>query len=537
MPQHLANAGRHPRRSGPQWILALAATVFLAAPASAVEAPPSYVTEWALTGLPGVPAFPYHGTVNQQGNLYVAQVSPQRVTVYDGAGTLQFAWEVGNFGCAALAIGVAVDAANNAYVTDLSCNRVQKYDANRQFVTLWGGKGSTDGKFERTAGVALDLQGNVLVVDMFNHRIQKFSPDGTFLSKWGSLGSAPGQFDTPTAIGVATDGKVYVLDSINQRVQVFDEAGNFISAFGEPATALTQPWGMALDALNNVYVADTGGDRVVKFDSQGAVLTKWGGSGRGPGQFVQPHGVAVDAAGNVYVMDSGNARVQKFAPSQAVIVALVVEPRTINIQGGGKWVLAHIEPSAPYTPADISVASLSMNGVAVDPAAPVDIGDWNGNGVADLTVRFLKSAIVATASPGAQTLALTLTGSIGGASLLGSDVVRLVNGLAALGSDRVAQAFDAPGAENTLALRGVTPNPATAGGGLVVRLSLPRATPARLEVIDLGGRRVLREDLAGLGQGAHQIALGGTRRLQPGVYWVRLTQGEEWRQARFAVVQ
>lgn len=147
----------------------------------------------------------------------------------------------------------------------------------------------------------------------------------------------------------------------------------------------------------------------------------------------------------------------------------------------------------------------------------------------DLTVRLLRTAIVATATPGAKELALTLTGTIGGVSLIGADVVKLVNGVATFGSDRVMQVYGASGEEIALAIRGVTPNPATAGGGLTVRLTLAGEALASLDVLDLSGRRVLRQDLAGLGRGTHQFALAGARRLAPGVYWMRLTQGEESR--------
>ncbi|MBF0537156.1 MAG: DUF1566 domain-containing protein [Nitrospirae bacterium] len=66
------------------------------------------------------------------------------------------------------------------------------------------------------------------------------------------------------------------------------------------------------------YVADPANNRIQKFSSSGAFITKWGSSGSGDGQFNSPYGVAVDTSGNVYVADNGNNRIQKFAPATTV---------------------------------------------------------------------------------------------------------------------------------------------------------------------------------------------------------------------------
>jgi hypothetical protein len=70
-----------------------------------------------------------------------------------------------------------------------------------------------------------------------------------------------------------------------------------------------------------------------------------------------------------------------------------------------------------------------------------------------------------------------------------------------------------------------------------VSLALPRAGGAALELIDVGGRRLERRELAALGPGRHEVTMGQGPRLAPGVYWRRLTQGVEARSARVAVVR
>jgi hypothetical protein len=75
-----------------------------------------------------------------------------------------------------------------------------------------------------------------------------------------------------------------------------------------------------------------------------------------------------------------------------------------------------------------------------------------------------------------------------------------------------------------LQLRGAWPNPAS--GRLTIGFTLPNGAPARLELIDLAGRRVLSRDVGALGAGAHQLDLSReAAALRPGVYSIRLTQG------------
>jgi hypothetical protein len=70
-----------------------------------------------------------------------------------------------------------------------------------------------------------------------------------------------------------------------------------------------------------------------------------------------------------------------------------------------------------------------------------------------------------------------------------------------------------------------------------VGLTLPDALGARLDVIDLAGRRVASRDLAGLGPGRHVVPLDETASLAPGVYTLRLASGGTVRMARLCVVR
>jgi DNA-binding beta-propeller fold protein YncE len=121
---------------------------------------------------------------------------------------------------------------------------------------------------------------------MGNHRIQKFDTSTNvlpqLLTKWGG-GLGPGHASDPRA----------------------QEPGQFRS-----------PWGIVVDGQGDVFVSDTGNQRIQKFDREGNFITQWGGFGNGDGQFNFPYGVAVDARGSVFVVDSANTRVQQFMPAE-----------------------------------------------------------------------------------------------------------------------------------------------------------------------------------------------------------------------------
>jgi hypothetical protein len=90
-----------------------------------------------------------------------------------------------------------------------------------------------------------------------------------------------------------------------------------------------------------------------------------------------------------------------------------------------------------------------------------------------------------------------------------------------------------PGATTAFALRGVQPNPVM--DRLVVAFSLSSGDPARLELMDLAGRRVLERQVGSLGAGTHRLDLGGAREFAPGMYFLRLAQGSRSQTARVVI--
>ncbi|OGO50108.1 MAG: hypothetical protein A2148_07295 [Chloroflexi bacterium RBG_16_68_14] len=187
-------------------------------------------------------------------------------------------------------------------------------------LTVIGSAGSEAGQFSQPADLALDAQGNLYVVDTLNHRIQKFTSDGEVLTL-GKAGTGEGQFanprsaeyevdDGPWGIAVDAEGNIYVADTWNHRIQKFSPDLEFILEWG--AGDFFGPRDVAIDSEGNVLVADTGNKRVVKYTPEGQLIQVYGKAGDDAGDFIEPSGISVAPNGHIYVADFWNQRIQHF---------------------------------------------------------------------------------------------------------------------------------------------------------------------------------------------------------------------------------
>jgi DNA-binding beta-propeller fold protein YncE len=223
---------------------------------------------------------------------------------------------------------VAVDAQGDVYVADQLSYEVQKFTASGEFVTEWGSYGGGHGQFGPIAGLATDAAGNVYVVDSSHNRIEKFDSDGNFITSWGHRGSELGEFKfgssqnytQPPGGGIAVAGDhVYVADSGNDRIERFNlEGGEAMEwgSYGPGPGQFSYPRGVAANE-SEVLVSDDDNHRIEKFSPEGEYESSVGSYGSGPGQFGYPYGVALDAAGDVYVADDINDRIVKLTPRLA----------------------------------------------------------------------------------------------------------------------------------------------------------------------------------------------------------------------------
>ncbi|MEC3979950.1 NHL repeat-containing protein [Amycolatopsis sp. H20-H5] len=156
-----------------------------------------------------------------------------------------------------------------------------------------------------------------------------------FRDAFGCEGRGPGQFAAPSGITVDARGQVWVADTGNDRVQAFSRDGRLVRVL---AGRLKAPQAVAVDGGGNVYVADTGNNRVAQY-------AWWGGFVRefGAGKLDNPRGVAVDAAGRLVVSDTGHQRIARYDTRTGAELAAITEkvssPQGITPDGaGGFWV-------------------------------------------------------------------------------------------------------------------------------------------------------------------------------------------------------
>jgi DNA-binding beta-propeller fold protein YncE len=183
-------------------------------------------------------------------------------------------------------VGVAIDTTNRLlYVVDTQQDQVIVYDADslkllRRIGT--GGKNhflTTPGDFGAPQGVAVDNDGNVYVTDTLNNRVEIFDADGNFISLFGKHGDGPGYFARPKGIAVDADGHIWVADEMEDRLQVFNREGQLLTYIGTGHGELPGQFkalvGVAVDKQNRVFTTEQYPGRMQMFryvtDAEAAV--------------------------------------------------------------------------------------------------------------------------------------------------------------------------------------------------------------------------------------------------------------------------
>ncbi len=230
---------------------------------------------------------------------------------------------------------LAVDqSSGDVYVGDSANNRVEKFDAEGNFILAFGKEVDKTKVEEKEAGEPVTEAEEDICAATSGDICQAGTVDA---------GTGEGAFNNPSALAVdPTDGDVYVSDREAQLIERFDSEGNFLSQFAAPTdAALRGGNALAVDSSGDVYLADGNGEChcVLKFTSSGNPDPT--NPQIGSGVLESAFALAIDTSDNLYVADAGTGFVAKFAPDASLIAAafapgsagVAVDPST-----GDVWV-------------------------------------------------------------------------------------------------------------------------------------------------------------------------------------------------------
>jgi DNA-binding beta-propeller fold protein YncE len=181
---------------------------------------------------------------NSTGPAYGASAAQLLQFLPDG----RFVREIGhNLYAWSFAHSVRIDKDDNIWVADKGSDMVVKFNPEGRVVMVFGRKQEAsdegteplkhpkpplppvEGMFRQVTDMAWDAAGNTYISDGYvNSRIAKADKDGVWLKSWGEPGDKPGQFNIPHSIAVDAQNNVYVADRGNRRIQVFDTDGKFL---------------------------------------------------------------------------------------------------------------------------------------------------------------------------------------------------------------------------------------------------------------------------------------------------------------------
>ena len=215
------------------------------------------------------------------------------------------------------------DPEKNVWVVDDGRNAIFRFsnDGRRLLQTLGtpNEQGNDDKHFGGPTYLAWLPDGTMFVADGYkNSRVVKIDKNGKYIMSWGRAGNPPddtrpGYFNIPHGIAVdSVTRSVYVNDRGNHRIQVFDENGKFLDQWDYGSRSSLDFLYMSAD--RHVWASDSNTSKIVEYDLEGHFLYAWGSFGDWPGAMWNVHQMSVDQEGNLYVAETGGGRVQKFQP-------------------------------------------------------------------------------------------------------------------------------------------------------------------------------------------------------------------------------
>ncbi|MBT7421607.1 MAG: hypothetical protein HN780_24115, partial [Gemmatimonadetes bacterium] len=209
-----------------------------------------------------------------------------------------------------LPMGVTGDTSGTIYIADTGNNRIRRINTAHDSITTYAGTGTagfsgdgtaaTSAKLDAPAGVFVDSVGTVYIADTGNHRIRQISTAGviTTIAGTGTAGfsgdsaaATKAKLNGPTAV-YARGGNIYIADTGNNRIRRINSSGQIATIAGKDTTSglfiddttavaatLNAPSGVFVDIAGNVYIADTNHHRIRKITATDSTISTIAGSG------------------------------------------------------------------------------------------------------------------------------------------------------------------------------------------------------------------------------------------------------------------
>ncbi|MGA3324710.1 MAG: choice-of-anchor D domain-containing protein [Terriglobia bacterium] len=260
------------------------------------------------------------------------------------------------------ATSIALDASGDLFIPDTFNNRVRRVDGKTGTITTFAGGGSggdggpaTNGLLAFPAALAVDSSGNLFVDDMDGDRIRRVDATTEIISNVAGNGildsdvssgvpATSAGLNLPMALAVDSSGNLFIADWLVGRIRRVDAVTGIISTVagggpdglgdGGPATSarLHQPRGVAVDAVGDLFIADSNVHRVRRVDAVTGIITTVAGNGtagysgdRGLATLAElnsPRGVVVDHSGNLFIADLSNYRIRRVDAISGIIITV-----------------------------------------------------------------------------------------------------------------------------------------------------------------------------------------------------------------------